>query len=231
MKTIPVEILSDPICPWCYIAKARLDRALAARPSHPLRFFWRPFQLNPDMPTDGMDRRAYLERKFGGPDGAARVYGAIEATARDENLPVDFAAIARTPSTLDAHRVIRWAGEADPDAVAELQGALHDRLFLAYFCEARDISDRALLSELAGEIGLDADDVSTRLAGDHDRHAVAAEDGAARRAGVSGAPTFLVNARYVVPGAQDTSFWMRVIDELAEALDAETENAPPPPSA
>lgn len=218
MTKIPLDILSDPICPWCYIGKARLERAFAARPNHPFRVFWRPFQLNPDMAADGMDRTAYLHRKFGGAEGAARVYGAIEEAAKAENLPVDFAAIARTPSTLNAHRLLRWALQSDPNAERDAQGEICDGLFEAYFVLGRDISDPAVLSEIAGAAGLDAASIAPRLAGDDGRDDVTNEDAAARKAGVTGAPTFVVNGRHVVPGAQETPFWIGVIDDLTEAL-------------
>ena len=107
---IPLDILSDPICPWCYIGKANLDRALAARPGHPLTIQWHPFQLNPDMPAGGMDRRAYLEAKFGGREAAVQVYGRIADAAEAAGLSIDFAGISRTPNTIDAHRLIHWAG-------------------------------------------------------------------------------------------------------------------------
>ncbi|MEL7173899.1 MAG: DsbA family protein, partial [Pseudomonadota bacterium] len=109
---ITLDIISDPICPWCYIGKTRLDRAIAAAGHNPFTPRWRMFRLNPDMPAEGMDRRQYLEAKFGGAEGADRVYGAIADAAKGDGLDVDLGAIQRTPQTLDAHRLIRWAGEA-----------------------------------------------------------------------------------------------------------------------
>ncbi|MEO1330506.1 MAG: DsbA family oxidoreductase [Pseudomonadota bacterium] len=215
--TIPVDILSDPICPWCYIGKTRLERALQERPGHPLVFAWRPFQLNPDMPPEGMDRTAYLERKFGGPDGAREVYGAIERAAEADGLVVNFDRIKRTPNTLDAHRVIGWAEEED------LQGRVVDALFEKYFVEGEDLSDRDLLAGVADTAGLDAERVRSALETDVDLDKVRQQDAAARQAGISGVPTFIVNARHVVPGAQDTPLWLRVIDELSEALEAHRE--------
>ena len=108
---ITLEIFADPICPWCYIGKTRLDRALATLPAHPFQISWYPFQLNPDMPAEGMDRRTYLEAKFGGKDAAVRAYAEIAATAEADGIPMDLAAIDRTPNTINAHRVIFWAGE------------------------------------------------------------------------------------------------------------------------
>jgi len=110
---VTLDIISDPICPWCYIGKTLLDRALAERPRHPFTLRWQPFQLNPEMPTGGMDRRAYLEAKFGGREGAVTAYMPVMERAEQAGLKIDFAAIARTPSTLDAHRLIHWAGVED----------------------------------------------------------------------------------------------------------------------
>ena len=107
---VKLDILSDPICPWCYIGKANLDRALSQRPDHELAIEWHPFQLNPDMPDEGMDRRTYLETKFGGKERAVTVYAQIEQAAKDAGLDVDFGAIKRTPNTINAHRLIHWAG-------------------------------------------------------------------------------------------------------------------------
>lgn len=209
---ISLDIISDPICPWCLIGKTRLEQAFAERPNHPFAVVWRPFQLNPEMPPGGMDRRAYLERKFGGPDGAGRVYGAIEETAKAEGLDVRFDLIARTPNTLDAHRLIRWA------APGPQQDAAVDALFDRYFFKGADIGAASVLAEIAGEIGLDAEAVAAALASDADREAVQHEDQTARRAGVGGAPTFLINGKHVVSGAQDAALWVRVIDELTQSL-------------
>ena len=216
---IALEIISDPICPWCYIGKTRLEKALAERPEHPLAPpLWRPFQLNPDMPREGMPRQDYLERKFGGAAGAAQVYGAIEKAAIAEGLALRFDKIARTPNTLDAHRVIRWAAP-----MPAVQNAAVDTLFRRYFEEGEDISDRDLLLDVAEGAGLERADIAEKLADETDLEEVRAEDEAARRAGVSGVPTFLIHGRFVVPGAQDAEMWVRVIDELTESLSQRSE--------
>ena len=107
--TVRLDIVSDPICPWCYIGKTLLDQALAERPLHPFEIVWHPFMLTPDMPAGGMDRRAYHEAKFGGKDGAVKAYAPVLERAEAAGLTIDFAAIKRTPSTVDAHRLIHWA--------------------------------------------------------------------------------------------------------------------------
>ena len=214
-----LDIISDPICPWCYIGKTKLDRALEANPEHDLVVEWHPFQLNPDMPREGMDRREYLELKFGGRDGALRVYGAIADAAEAAGIDIDFEKIARTPSTLDAHRLIHWAG------IEGRQNAIVDRLFKAYFREGVDIGNRDALVEIARGAGMDAEMVGMLLAGDADREDIQARDRDARIKGVTGVPCFVIDGHYVVQGAQPTELWDKVIRELIEQRRAETAQA------
>jgi predicted DsbA family dithiol-disulfide isomerase len=207
---IKLDILSDPICPWCYIGKAQLDRALEAEPDHPFEIEWHPFQLNPDMPSEGMDRRAYLEAKFGGQEGAVKVYSQIAEHAEAAGLKIDWSKIARTPNTLDAHRLIGWAG------VEGCQTPVASALFRAYFQEGRDIGDHEVLADIADACGMDASVVLRLLASDADREEVKARDKAARDMGVTGVPTFIVARQHAVPGAQPTDLWRKVIGELRE---------------
>jgi predicted DsbA family dithiol-disulfide isomerase len=209
---IKLDIISDPICPWCYIGKTLLDRALAAKQSHPFTIEWHPFQLNPEMPEGGMDRGAYLEAKFGGPEQAAEVYGRIAEAAQAAGLTIDFAAIPRTPNTLDAHRVIHWAG------IEGKQDALVAALFAAYFHESRDIGDRDTLADIADSVGMDAAAVRRLLASDADLDDMRARDAHARERGVTGVPTFIIANQHVVPGAQQPDLWERLIDEINEQL-------------
>lgn len=205
---IRLDIFSDPVCPWCYIGKTNLDRALEARPGHPFAIEWHPFRLNPDAPPEGWDRRSYLEAKFGGKARAAEVYARVEAAARAAGLEIDFANIPRLPDTLDAHRLIHWAG------LEGRQSAVVGRLFRAYWREGRDIGDAATLSAIAGEAGLDAGAIARLLATDADRAEILARDRHARERGVNAVPTFIVAERHVVSGAQPPALWTRVIDEL-----------------
>lgn len=237
--TVPLTLFSDPICPWCYIGLNRLERSLAGR-RNPFRRQWRPFQLNPDMPPEGMDRKAYLDAKFGGPRGASHIYGAIEDAAVSEGLAVAFERIRRTPNTLDAHRLLAWAAAADAAAAQQAQDdpsaaddyaadpTLHSRaqdrtskaLFRFYFEEGADISDREVLAAAAAEAGLDPHFVSAQLETDADREAIRRQDAEARAAGVKAAPTFVIDGRYVAPGAQEPAFWTPVIDEINAKLAA-----------
>jgi len=212
---IPLHILSDPICPWCYIGKAKLDAAIAEVGVNPFAVSWRPFQLNPDMPREGMDRQAYLDAKFGGPAGAAEVYGRIAEAASAAGLDLAFDKIARTPNTLDAHRLIRWAEtEGAQDTVV-------DALFRRYFEAGQDISDPGVLVDTAEAAGLERAVIERLLAGDADRETLAEEDRAAREMGITGVPTFVINGRYVLQGAQDSATWANVIREIGAALEAE----------
>ncbi len=206
---VKLDILSDPICPWCYIGKTYLDRALEARPDHPFAIEWHPFQLNPDMPAEGMDRRAYLEAKFGGPEGAVEVYGRIENTAKAAGLAIDFDAIRRTPNTIDAHRLIHWSG------LEGRQTATVTRLFKAYFENGQDIGDRAVLLDIAEGVGLDRAMIERLLDSDADLEDIRARDAHARERGVTGVPTFVLANTHVLPGAQPTELWTKVLDEIA----------------
>ncbi|MEL7090362.1 MAG: DsbA family oxidoreductase [Pseudomonadota bacterium] len=206
--TIKLDIMSDPICPWCYIGKTHLDRALEAHPHHPFVIEWHPFQLNPDMPAGGMDRRAYLEGKFGGKDGAVKAYAPVVEHAEAAGLKIDFEGMQRTPNTLDAHRLIHWAG------VEGKQTAAVSALFQAYFVDARDIGDAEVLADVADGIGMDASVVLRLLASDADRDDIQARDAHSRKMGISSVPTFIVAGQHAVPGAQPPELWDRVIAEL-----------------
>jgi len=206
--TVSLDILSDPICPWCYIGKTQLDTALAAAPDHPFVIQWHPFQLNPDMPREGMDRRAYLESKFGGKEAAVRAYAPVVERAGALGLNINFEGMQRTPNTLDAHRLIHWAG------IESKQIAAVDALFHAYFVEARDIGAHEVLGDIADSIGLDASLVLRLLATDEDIDDIRTRDTHSREMGVSSVPTFIVAGQHAVPGAQPPELWARVIDEI-----------------
>ena len=180
---VKLDILSDPICPWCLIGKAHLDRALTAHPDHPFEIEWHPFQLNPDMPAGGMDRREYLETKFGGRENAIAVYSQIAEAAEKAGIEIDFAAIKRTPNTLDAHRLIHWAG------IEGRQTAVVSMLFRAYFVEGRDIGDTEVLGDIADTAGLDASVIHRLLSSDIDAEQIREQDAAARAMGITSVPT------------------------------------------
>jgi len=205
---IRLDIFSDPVCPWCLIGKANLDRALALRADHPFAVEWHPFQLNPDMPPEGVARAGYLEAKFGSRDKVVQMHLTLEAAAQKAGVAFDFAAITRIPNTLNAHRLIHWAG------LEGLQTAMVSRLLAAYWREGRDIGDPDVLVTLAGDVGLDSDATARLLASDADETDIAARDADARRRGVSAVPTFLIAQSYVVSGAQSPEVWGQIIEEL-----------------
>lgn len=209
---VKLDILSDPICPWCYIGKTHLDKALAAIPDHPFVIEWHPFQLNPDMPSGGMDRRAYLEGKFGGKEAAVRAYAPVVEHADKAGLTIDFEGMKVTPNTVDAHRLIHWAG------IEGKQEQIVDALFQAYFVDARDIGDHDVLADLADSAGMDAAVVRKLLASDADMQMIRDRDAHSREMGVSSVPTYIVANQHAVPGAQPPELWEKVIREIMDGL-------------
>ena len=214
---IKLDVISDPICPWCYIGKAHLDRALADHPDHPFTIEWHPFQLNPDMPPEGMDRRDYVETKFGGKENADRFYDRIAEAARAAGLELDFSRIARTPNTVNAHRLIHWAG------LEGRQTPVVMGLFRAYFEEGRDIGDTEVLVSVATKAGLDGEMVRTLLAGDSDAEDIRTRDAHARARGVNGVPTFVLAEQHVLTGAQPPEVWGQVIEQIRAHLETTAE--------
>lgn len=205
---VKLDILFDPICPWCFIGKALLDRALAERPDHPFAIEWHPFQLNPEMPAGGMDRREYLEAKFGGKEKAVQAYLPVHEAAEKAGLKLDLGAIRRTPNTLNAHRLVHWAG------IEGRQQAVVSFLFDAYFRRGQDIGDTDILVGIAERAEMDGPAIRRLLEGDADAEAIRGRDAHARERGVNGVPTFIVANRHVLTGAQPTELWLQVIDEI-----------------
>lgn len=206
---IRLDIFSDPVCPWCYIGKANLDRALQDQPGHPFQILWHPFQLNPEMPPEGMDKRAYLEAKLGGKGRVDAIHERLREVARAAGVQMDPDKPQRIPNTLDAHRLIHWAG------IEGKQSAVVTALMRAYWVEGRDIGDEDTLADIAAENGMDRDATLRLLQSDADATDIMARDEDARSKGVNSVPTFLVAQQYVVSGAQPPELWGKVIAELA----------------
>ena len=201
-----IDIVSDVVCPWCFVGKRRLEKALALRPEIEVEIVWRPFQLNPDMPPEGIERQAYLAAKFGGDANAERLYANVAAAGASVDIDLAFDRIRRTPNTSDAHRLVRRAAaEGRADAIVEA-------LFRAYFIEGRDIGGREVLAEIAGAVGLDAAEAAAWLDSPADRDEVLAEDRSARRIGINAVPCFIFERHYAVSGAQEPEFFLPVFD-------------------
>jgi predicted DsbA family dithiol-disulfide isomerase len=208
-----IDVVSDVVCPWCYIGKRRLERALELLAMEGAGVVphvrWHPFQLNPDLPPEGVDRRDYLAAKFGGPERAQAIYDRVRAAARSSGLDLALEAIARQPSTLDAHRLVAWA-QADAGVDAS---ALVERLFRAYFVEGRFVGDRDELARIAAEAGADAGAARAMLASDAWRADVADADERVRRMGVQGVPFFVFGGAVAVSGAHEPQTLLGAIRE------------------
>jgi predicted DsbA family dithiol-disulfide isomerase len=205
-ESLTIDVISDVVCPWCFLGKRRLDSAIRASVGHaPIAVRWRPFQLDPSIPAEGLDRRAYMKTKFNDDARLAAVHDRLTDMGKDVGIAYAFDRIERAPNTLDAHRLIRWAGASDH------QDAVVDQLFRHYFEEGRDIGDRNLLIEVAREVGMDVEIVGKLMAEGDDVDSVQSEIAQAQAIGVTGVPFFIFASRFGVPGAQDT-------DVLAQAI-------------
>jgi predicted DsbA family dithiol-disulfide isomerase len=206
-----VDVVSDVVCPWCYIGKRQLEQAIDRLPPHERPTVrWHPFQLNPDLPREGVDRRAYLEAKFGGAERAAQIYERVRQAGREAGLALAIDRIERQPNTLDAHRLIAWAqADASRDA-----GPLVEALFRAYFVEARRIGERAELARIAGEAGWDEAAARAMLDSDAGVAEIAGMDRQARELGIGGVPFFVFDRRVGVSGAAGAE---ALLDAFAQA--------------
>jgi predicted DsbA family dithiol-disulfide isomerase len=206
-----LEIYSDVVCPWCYLGAANLMRALGELEAHPFAIRWRPFLLDRSIPPEGLDRDAYIRARFRDPRRLDEPHARLTAMGRDVGIDFRFDRITRAPSTVDAHRLIRWA---EPEG---LQTRTAMALFARYFEAGEDVSDRRVLCDAAVEAGMDGAVVAQLLAGDADRAEIRAEAETAEAMGVTGVPTFVLGGRYAASGAQPPEAWRRIIAELAAA--------------
>jgi predicted DsbA family dithiol-disulfide isomerase len=218
-EVLTIDIVSDVVCPWCYLGEKRLEAALAEAP-RPVAVRWRPYQLDPTIPEGGLDRAEYMTKKFGASGRLKTVHDNLVRLGAEVGIHFAFDNIKRSPNTLDAHRVIRWANSAG------VQGKVVDRLFRAYFVEGRDIGDRGVLIEIAGECGLDAGLVEKLLAEGADVDLVREEIAQAQAIGVSGVPFFIFAGRLGVPGAQDPSVLLSAMAQARQAMTAPASEAP-----
>lgn len=208
-----LDVFSDTICPWCYIGKRRLERALQARPQPGLLLRWRAFQLNPGMPPGGMERQQYMAAKFGSTERARRLYETVARIGLGEGIEFRFDRIQRTPNTLLSHRLCHVAGNVDQ------QDVMLERLFSAYFQDGLDIGSLEVLTALAAEVGIPAELAAEALSGTPQIDAALASDFQARRQGINGVPYFIFNGRFGLSGAQEPEALFHMLD-LAREDDA-----------
>ncbi|MCF3932568.1 DsbA family oxidoreductase [Acuticoccus sp. M5D2P5] len=218
IEPLRIDVVSDVMCPWCFIGKRRLEKALEAASDVDVEVNWLPFQLDPTLPPEGKDRQQYLAEKFGGADKAAERYRPIEEAGAAESIPFALDKITRSPNTLDAHRVIRWAG------IEGVQDAVVERLFQLYFVEGANLAERETLVSAATDAGMDGDVVRRLLASDADLAETEAEIVHAQAIGVQGVPCFILDGRYAVSGAQPAEI---LADAIRQVAAERLENAAP----
>jgi predicted DsbA family dithiol-disulfide isomerase len=205
---LTIDVVSDVVCPWCFIGKKRLEKALAMRPDIAVEVRWRPYFLNDWVPREGISRNEYLTTKFGSPERYKQIAGRVAAAAQAEGLAYNVGGIARQPNTIDCHRLILWArNTGDP-------GKMKQRLMELYFTEGADLTDREVLARAAADCGMDADLTRELLASDRDVDRVTAEANQAKEAGIDGVPCFIFGGVLAVSGAQDPVY---LADAMARA--------------
>lgn len=208
-----LDIFADPTCPWCLIAKAELDQALESRAEHVFDITWHPFRLNPDLPPAGMDHVEYMKARFHDEAGIIAANEPVLRAAERLGLWINMAAIERVPQTLDAFRLLHWAG------IEGAQSRVMSGLMRAYWREGKNISDHQVLADIGAGAGMDGAMILRLLATDADREEVLIREAHARERGIRAVPTFIIGGTQVVPGAQPAELWKQVIDELAAAAD------------
>jgi predicted DsbA family dithiol-disulfide isomerase len=213
-QSVRIDVISDVVCPWCFIGKRRLEKAIELTPDIPVEVHWRPYFLNDWIPREGISREQYLTTKFGSPERYKAIAQRVSAAAAAEGLTYAMDKISRQPNTLDAHRLIRWAdgiGKA-----AEMKQKLMD----LYFTEGADLTNHAVLVQAAADVGLDADDIRDALASDQDVAEIEREALSAKEAGIEGVPCFIFGGKFAVSGAQAPEYLAEAIARVAQAADA-----------
>ena len=215
-QSLSIDVVSDVVCPWCFVGKRHLEAALHALPSDlantTVVVRWHPFELNPDLPREGVDRQAYLETKFGGAERAADRYERVREAGARAGIEFRFERIARQPNTRDAHRLVAWAQDSGADA-----SPLVEALFRAYFLDGRFVGDRDELASIAGEAGLDREAARVHLASDAGIAEVVAAEQHAGHLGISGVPFFIFNRKLAVSGAEPATVLAEAMVQAARA--------------
>ncbi|MEL4071936.1 DsbA family oxidoreductase [Ochrobactrum sp. GPK 3] len=214
-KKITIDVVSDVVCPWCFLGRKRLENALAMLPEVEAEIRWRPFQLDPTLPPQGKDRGAYMREKFGNGSKIDDIHKQLTELGDENGIVFDFEAITRAPNTLDAHRVIHWAAQAAPDTQNKLVGTL----FSLYFEQGQDIGDHEVLVDAAASVGMDAAVVARLLESDADKATIREEIDTANRIGVRGVPCFIIDQKYAVMGAQNADVLADAIRQTAEGFE------------
>jgi len=215
LKPLKIDIVSDVVCPWCYIGKKRIEDALALASDVPVEVHWRPFFLNNWVPREGISRDEYLTAKFGSPEAYKGIAGRVVAAAGEEGLSYHPELVKRQPNTIDCHRLIHWADAQGKAA------AMKQRLMELYFRDGGDLTDVNVLVQAAADVGLDAEDVRKRLATDEDVELISGRAQEASEKGISGVPTYVFAQKYAVSGAQPAEMLARAIREVSAEVNAQ----------
>lgn len=206
-----LDIVSDVVCPWCFIGKRRLEKAMALRPDYKFEIMWRPFQLNPDMPPEGMPHKDYYRGKFGSKEQVKQLTDNMTAVGVSEGLKFNFDNIPMAPNTMDAHRLIRWSYSTGH------QGVVVEALFQAYFHEGKDIGTKAVLMDIAQKAGMDTNVLKMLLEEDTETREISAEVKKAGEMGITGVPFMVLGNKFAIPGAQEPETIAQVMDQAFEA--------------
>jgi predicted DsbA family dithiol-disulfide isomerase len=213
-QPVRIDVVSDVVCPWCFIGKRRLEKAIALNPDIPVEVHWRPYFLNDWIPREGISREQYLTTKFGSPERYKGIAQRVSAAASAEGLTYAIDKISRQPNTLDAHRLIHWADATGK--AAEMKQKLMD----LYFTEGADLTNHAVLVQAAADIGLDPEDIRATLESDRDVAEVEREALSAKEAGIEGVPCFIFSGKFAASGAQEPEYLAEAIARIAQAADA-----------
>ena len=213
-QPVRIDVVSDIVCPWCFIGKHRLEKAIALNPDIPVEVHWRPYFLNDWIPREGISREQYLTTKFGSSERYKGIAQRVSAAAAAEGLTYAMDKISRQPNTLDAHRLIRWADEIGKAA------EMKQRLMDLYFTEGADLTSHAVLTQAAADIGLDAETTRKALASDKDVAEIEREALSAKEAGIDGVPCFIFGGKFAISGAQAPEDLAEAIERMAQTADA-----------
>ena len=213
-QPVRIDVVSDIVCPWCFIGKHRLEKAIALNPGIPVEVHWRPYFLNDWIPREGISREQYLTTKFGSPERYKGIAQRVSAAAAAEGLTYAMDKISRQPNTLDAHRLIRWADEIGKAA------EMKQRLMDLYFTQGADLTSHTVLTQAAADIGLDAETTRKALASDKDVAEIEREALSAKEAGIDGVPCFIFGGKFAISGAQAPEDLAEAIERMAQTADA-----------